>query len=50
MEIFEMEKERDHYVKVCPYCGGSEIILAYQIKTSCAVARFITLFAAAAEV
>lgn len=25
-----MEEERDQYVKVCPYCGGSEIILAFQ--------------------
>ena len=25
-----MEEERDKYVQVCPYCGGSEIIVAYQ--------------------
>lgn len=25
-----MEEERDQYVKACPYCGGCEIILAYQ--------------------
>lgn len=23
-------EERDLYVKACPYCGGSEIITAYQ--------------------
>lgn len=25
-----METERDKYVTRCPYCGGSEIITAYQ--------------------
>lgn len=25
-----MEQERDKYVEVCPYCGESEIIEAYQ--------------------
>lgn len=25
-----MNEERDQYVEVCPYCGGSEIITACQ--------------------
>ncbi len=25
-----MEEYRDEYVKVCPWCGGSEMIEAYQ--------------------
>ena len=25
-----MEEYKDEYVKVCPYCGGSEMIEAYQ--------------------
>ena len=25
-----MEEFRDEYVKVCPWCGGSEMIEAYQ--------------------
>lgn len=25
-----MEQERDMYVNRCPYCGGTEVITAYQ--------------------
>lgn len=25
-----MNEEHDQYVKECPYCGGTEIIVAYQ--------------------
>ena len=25
-----MSEERDQYIKVCPYCGGNEIITGYQ--------------------
>lgn len=25
-----MEERRDKYVQVCPFCGGNEVITAYQ--------------------
>ncbi len=25
-----MTEERDKYVQVCPYCGGSEVIVGFQ--------------------
>lgn len=32
-------EERDMYVKKCPYCGGNEIIEAYQNGYACITAK-----------